>query len=247
MKAQPKAGISKLLDKCITNATKNPYSTLAEEEVAQLSAAEVKLLENFIYTRCFTATRDKLHSNYFTVSDKTLTPKIKQDSNFIQSTAYNLELLYAFSNAAAVTLSNLKFDSTLNGYWQQGTSVIAGELLTNYHFLQQDHSFLYEHKTADKKDRLVNYSGFYSFTATGVELEIRTKTLYKTGGINRTKSSGIQTSSLSGNNQTVVHLEDVYEYKIITLSPVYSITFDGITKQYCRINGKVFWKCYPAE
>jgi hypothetical protein len=244
-----KSKVSLQLDKCITKAIKNPFSTLAEEELAYLSAAEIKLLNNFIYTRRYTELREPVLAGYFTASDKVLTATIKQDSNFVHSTAYNLELLQAFCNKDSIILIDKeKFDSVLNGYWQQGTAVIAATMLTNYHFLQADHSFLFEQKNAGASDGLINYSGFYTYTATGIELEIRTKTLFKTEGVNRGASKSAKPNNLiNSNKETVVHLDDAYEYKTIIISPVYSIKFDGIEKHYCRINGKIFWKCYPAE
>lgn len=247
--AQKPAAISEQLGSCINKTISNPFSTLAEEELANLSFRDLRLLENFIYTRRFTELRYPSLSNYFAASDKTLTLKIKQDSNFIRSTVYNLELLQAFSNADSVSLSNKEqFDSTLHGYWQQGTSVIAGELLTNYHFLQNDHSFMFEYKTENKMNRLVNYSGFYTFTNNGIELEIRTKTILKGGSLKYVKTpSGKTKTWLSGAKETTIHLEEAYEYIPVNIGPVYSIRFDGIQKMYCRINGKIFWKCYPPQ
>lgn len=241
--------VSMRLDKCITKSIINPFSTLAEEELAYLSAAEIKLLNNFIYTRRYTELREPVLAGYFTASDNVLTATIKQDSNFVSSTAYNLELLQAFCNKDSIILIDKeKFDSVLNGYWQQGTAVIAATMLTNYHFLQADHSFLFEQKTEGSLNKLLNYSGFYTFTTTGIELEIRTKTLFKTSGVNRAISTSVKPNNLTkSNKETVVHLDEAYEYKTITLSPVYCIKFDGIEKHYCRINGKIFWKCYPAE
>lgn len=249
VQAQRPVTVSEQLDKCITKTIKNPFGTLAEEELAYLSAAELRQFENFIYTRRFTELRNPSLSNYFAASDKTLTLKIKQDSNFIRSTVYNLELLQAFSNADSVSLSNKEqFDSTLHGYWQEGTSVIAGELLTNYHFLQNDHSFMFEYKTENKMNRLVNYSGFYTFTNNGIELEIRTKTILKGGSLKYVKTPAGKTKTwLSGAKESTIHLEEAYEYLPVTISTVYTIRFDGIQKMYCRINGKLFWKCNPPE
>jgi hypothetical protein len=249
MAGAQKNKVSVRLNNCITKVIKNPFSTLAEEELAYLSAAEIKLLNNFIYTRRYTELREPVLAGYFTASDNVLTATIKQDSNFVSSTAYNIELLQAFYNKdSLILIDKEKFDSVLNGYWQQGTAVIAATMLTNYHFLQDNHSFLFEQKNAGASDGLINYSGFYTYTATGIELEIRTKTLFKTEGVNRSASKSVKANNLiNSNKETVVHLDDAYEYKIITLSPVYSIKFDGIEKHYCRINEKIFWKCYPAE
>jgi hypothetical protein len=247
--AQVKPVVTEQLRKCIHKTIQNPFATLAEEELVYLSPAEQKLFEHFIYTRRYTELREPVLKKYFTESDKTLTSKIKNDSNFIRATAYNLALLNAFRQADSVTAKDEeKFSVLLDGYWQEGTSAIADALRTHYHFLKQDRSFSYVIETSLSLQRLRGYSGFFTFSHQQLELEIRTRTILKGGQLkSKRMPSGKTYTWLVDAKETTENLEPEYDYQMLNNGPIYTIRFDGLEKQYMRIGDKFFWKAYPAE
>lgn len=237
------------LEKCLLQSIRNPYQTLAEEELASLLPAELKLLENFIYTRRCGGLKEPALNRFFAESDKRLTAAVKKDSNFIRATAYNLELLRAFRAADSVTTKETeKFTALLDGCWQENTSVIASTLLTHYRFLNQDKSFVFTLNTENRTDRVRGYAGFYTFTEEKLELEIRSRIVLKGGTLKSKKMPSGKTYTWLVNAKETNEDPDVeYDYQWLNNGPIRTIRFDGIEKHFMRIGEKVFWKCYPAD
>jgi hypothetical protein len=241
--------ISEQLNKCLHKVIQKPLMTLAEEELVYLSKNELSLFINFIFTRQYTELRDTTLKTYFNQSDKTLSVKLKNDSSFIKATAYNLELLNAFQAADSI-LPKLTpaFEYNLHGIWQIGTSTIGSGLLTHYRFIQNDRSFLFEKKLINQMERLKNYSGFYTIDSGQIELEVRTKTVLKGGILKHKKMPDGKTRTWFINREeATINLDKDYEYHTLIVSPIYTIKFDGIEKQFIRINDTIYWKAFVIE
>lgn len=231
---------SSRLHDLITSTIANPCQYLSEEKIIWLNESEQDQLANFIYAREFPSERDSGLQFYFNWSDSTLTAEIRQSEEFYQATRYNKDLLYAFK----IQQNIYPFvEETLTGDWQQGSSVTGSGSSNSFSFYAGDQSFSYENGNPQKGDRLYAYSGFYVLDSSSIELEIRFKENWVGGDIIQPDNAASENEwEFSGAELVLTELEEGYEYRVMTISQIHVLTFDGVAKMYLFLDNQVYWK-----
>ncbi len=235
------------------------WMSFPEEELAYLSAWELRLLVNHIYAR---------HGARF--ANDSLTTYFKQFSWYEPRMASfevplndveksNVYLINAFKNRLLITFDNPKLGTgklddylrNLNGCWQEGTSTVGSGYRERFSFTQSDKSFAFNANQVQESvyRKKLGYSGRFTLLHNmlpdkKIELEIYAKDFVRKvpGGTYRDPKTG-KNVTRTGLKIFTEDLGTEHEYKTMSISDIAVVAVEeNLTKTFIKIDGLVYWR-----
>ncbi|MCU0425733.1 MAG: YARHG domain-containing protein [Candidatus Kapabacteria bacterium] len=244
-----------LVNRFIEDGQTISWMPLPEEELAYLSAWELRLLVNHIYAR---------HGARF--ANDSLTTYFKQfpwyelritssevPLNDVEKS--NIYLINAIKNCLAIrfnaTSTESEYMRTLHGCWQEGTSVVASGYRERFSFTQSDKSFAFKASQMQGSvyRKNLGYSGRFTLLMDmlpdkKIELEIYAKDFVrKTPGATYRDPKTGKNVTRTGLKIFTEDLGTAHEYKTVSMSDIAVVAIEeNLTKMFVKIDGVVYWR-----
>ena len=222
-----------------------------EEELAYLSAWELRLFVNHLYARHGARFANDSLTTYFK-QFPWYEPRIASFEvplNDVEKS--NISLINAFKNHLAIRFdaasSESEYMRTLHGCWQEGTSVVASGYRERFSFYQSDKSFAFKANQMQESvyRKNLGYSGrFNLLTGNKIELEIYAKDFVRKipGGTYKDPKTG-KNVTRTGLKIFTEDLGTAHEYKTVSMSDIAVVAVEeNLTKMFVKIDGLVYWR-----
>ncbi|MFY7999909.1 MAG: YARHG domain-containing protein [Candidatus Kapaibacteriota bacterium] len=222
-----------------------------EEELAYLSAWELRLLVNHLYARHGARFANDSLTTYFK-QFPWYEPRITSSEvplNDVEKS--NIYLINAIKNCLAIRFdagsSESEYMRNLHGCWQEGTSTVASGYRERFSFNQSDKSFAFNaNQVAESVYRKkLGYSGrFNLITGNKIELEIYAKDFVRKvpGGTYKDPKTG-KNVTRTGLKIFTEDLGKEHEYKTLSMSDISVVAVEeNLTKMFVKIDGLVYWR-----
>ncbi len=222
-----------------------------EEELAYLSAWELRLLVNHLYARHGARFANDSLTTYFK-QFPWYEPRITSSEvplNDVEKS--NIYLINAIKNCLAIrfnaTSTESEYMRTLHGCWQEGTSTVASGYRERFSFYQSDKSFAFKaNQVAESVYRKnLGYSGRFNLIAGNkIEMEIYAKDFVRKipGATYRDPKTG-KNVTRTGLKIFTENLGTAHEYKTVSMSDIAVVAVEeNLTKMFVKIDGLVYWR-----
>lgn len=235
------------------------WMSFIEEELAYLSAWELRLLVNHIYARHGARFANDSLTTYFKQFPwyEPRMASFEVPLNEVEKS--NIYLINAFKNRLLITFDNPKLGTgklddylrNLNGCWQEGTSTVASGYRERFSFYESDKSFAFMANQMQQSviSKNLGYSGRFTLLvnmlpAKKIEFEIYAKDFVRKvpGGTYKDP----KTEKMLTRTGLKIFTEDLgtdHEYKTVSISDISVVAVEeDLTKMFVKIDGVVYWR-----